>query len=220
MLKVISRGLISLVFPVSCELCGDVVPSGRQAAVCAPCEGALPLAPLGDPAPSQSERFHFDRVFFATAYEGPVKKLLKVFKFKRARLLGPVLVRLLQRRLTGIPANWDVITAVPMGRRELLERGFNQAESLARGVSGLLGKPFQKDALSVVGVRKQQARLDRAQRRENTRGRFRAKITVSGKRVLLVDDILTTGQTASECARALKDAGALSVDVLVAARGL
>lgn len=220
MLKVISRSLVSIVFPISCELCGNVVPSGRGAAICEPCENSLPFSESVGWAPRENERFHFDHVFSAAVYDGAVKKLLKAFKFKRRRLLRTALLGLLERRIKGVPARWDLVVAVPMRRAERLERGFNQAEALGRGVSESLERPFEKNALAVIGGRRQQARLGRAERRENARGRFRATGGVSGKRVLLVDDILTTGQTASECARALKEAGALSVDVLVVARGL
>jgi predicted amidophosphoribosyltransferase len=99
------------------------------------------------------------------------------------------------------------------------ERGFNQAELLASGVARRLGKPFLKSALNVRGPALQQARLGKKEREANVRGLFQAR-GVAGKKLLLVDDILTTGQTASECARALKQAGAIRVEVLVVARGL
>ena len=76
-----------------------------------------------------------------------------------------------------------------------------------------------KNALNLTGPLKQQSKLSKTERRENVHRRFRAKDEVRGKNVLLVDDILTTGQTASECARALKESGAIAVDVLVVARG-
>jgi len=219
MLRTISQSLLSFVFPSSCELCGSLLPAAEQTALCERCECSLPLAGLSVQA--QNELFHFDRLFAACLYENNVKKLLRAFKFRRRLLLRPNLVRLLGRRLETVPDKpWDLVAAVPMPAPLQRERGFNQAELLARGVSGILQRPFLKKALALTGPLKQQSKLGKTERRENVRGHFRAKKTVRGMNVLLVDDILTTGQTASECARAFKEAGAKTVDVLVVARGL
>ena len=219
MLKAISRSLLSFVFPLSCELCESLLPAAGRTALCRRCEAALPLSGL--PAQIQGEHFHFDQLFAASLYENGVKKLLRAFKFHRRLLLRLNLVRLLERRLETIPDKpWDVVAAVPMPVPLQRERGFNQAELLARGVSSLIQKPFLKNALGLTGPLKQQSKLGKTERRENVHRRFLAKKDVFGKSVLLVDDILTTGQTASECARALKEGGARSVDVLVVARSV
>jgi ComF family protein len=149
-----------------------------------------------------------------------MKKLLCAFKFHRRLALLRTLLGLLERcLLEREPAfPWDAVAAVPMRGALRRERGFNQAELLAAGVARLARKPFLKDALSVRGPARQQARLGRKEREENVRDLFGASPAAAGKKVLLVDDILTTGQTASECARALKRAGAARVDVLVVAR--
>ena len=217
MLKAISRSVVSFVFPLSCELCGDVLPSRNDGGVCSVCESSLPLI---EPAYSEDKNFYFDRVFAACYYGDKVKTLLCSFKFRRNRALRPALLRLLKRRLEDQNENrWDALAAVPMPLDKKMERGFNQAELLARGVADLLGKPYLKNVLSLTGAPQQQAKLSKVRRRENVRRLFRASRKVAGRNILLVDDILTTGETASECARALKEAGSKTVDVLVVARG-
>lgn len=219
MLRAISRTLLSSVFPLSCELCGGLLPPASDGALCSGCEESLPV-PTGPAAEGQAEHFHFDRVFAAGAYEGGLKKLLRAFKFGRRRPAGADLVRLLEKRLGSIEdRRWELVAAVPMPGRLRRERGFNQADVLARGVACSLRLPFVAGALGIQGSPKQQSRLSRLERRENVRRRFFASPEVRDRHALLVDDVLTTGQTASECARSLKDAGARSVDVLVVARG-
>ena len=233
MLNAISQSLVSVVFPLCCELCGAALPLRRSSAICDGCEGLLAPIPApfcdkcGRHAPAgcclrcENERFHFDQVFASCAYDPNLKKLLCAFKFRRRlplrRTLRELLERCLLERCPGFP--WDAVAAVPMQTALRLERGFNQAEILASDVARFIEKPFLNNALAVRGPARQQARLGKKERKENVRGLFFARPAV-GKRFLLVDDILTTGQTASECAHALKQAGAASVDVLVVARGL
>ena len=217
MLKAISRSVVSFVFPQSCELCGAVLPSRTAGGACRVCALSIPLAA---PGYTENKNFHFDRVFVACYYEDKVKDLLCAFKFRRNRTLKTDLLRLLEKQLQGQdPTRWDALAAVPMSRGKERERGFNQADLLARGMAGLLKKTYLKNALSVTGEHKQQAKLSKSARRENVKHRFRALKAACGKNILLVDDILTTGETASQCARALKEAGAGTVDVLVVARG-
>lgn len=217
MLKAISRSVVSFVFPLSCELCGAVLPSRSEGGVCKVCEGRLSL--IGTSF-SENKNFYFDRVFAACYYEDKIKDLLCAFKFRRNRALLWDLLRLLEHRLEGQDiSRWDALAAVPMPRNKELERGFNQAQLLAQGIAKRLEKPFLKGLLSLTGEPLQQAKLSKAARRENVRHLFRASKKAAGKNILLVDDILTTGETVSQCARALKDAGAKQVDVLVVARG-
>lgn len=228
MIKAVAESLISVIFPVPCELCGAALPLQGVDGVCQDCERSLRPIPgpycarCGRSSPCldcAGEHFHFDRVLAACLYEDSAKKLLRTFKFRRQKTLLPLLLRLLEKRLRGDPAGWNAVAAVPMRLWERLERGFNQAALLASGVSRLTGAPLLKDVLLLRGGGKQQAKLGKKEREANVAHRFRAGTAASGKRILLVDDILTTGATASECARALKEAGASSVDVLVVARG-
>jgi Predicted amidophosphoribosyltransferases len=108
---------------------------------------------------------------------------------------------------------------VPLHTRRLLSRGFNQSRELARLLSARRGLPIWQNALTRVRRTVPQMELARAARAENIRGAFAAdERLLAGRSVLLVDDIMTTGSTLEECARAMLAAGALRVDVLVLAR--
>ncbi len=115
---------------------------------------------------------------------------------------------------------YDAIVAVPLAARRLRERGFNQAALLAQGYAAARNAVYVSRALARRGVDARQAASGRAARRGNVAHAFRVRKRerIRGKRVLLVDDVLTTGATADACARALRVAGALAVDVLVVAR--
>lgn len=160
----------------------------------------------------------FDRLVALGPYEGPWGDMVRALKFDRERAVGRWLSDALTdvvRRDTAI-GDVDFITYVPMAFDERRARGFNQAQVLARGVARRLRLPLRRTLIKTRGTRAQAA-LSATKRRENLRGAFRA-VPSKGARVLLVDDIATTGSTAEECARTLKRAGFVSVDVLVVAR--
>lgn len=117
-----------------------------------------------------------------------------------------------------LPTGVEMVTAVPMHRRRLRRRGFNHAELLARGVAERLELPYVE---TLVRARDtvQQARLEGEARRKNLQGAFAQMGSVQGKRILLVDDVYTTGETARQCAMALREAGARSVSFLAFAEG-
>ena len=238
MLKTISRTLFSLVFPLHCELCGRLLPSRESAGVCPSCEGRIALiasphcpgcgrTSLGESercARCRDEKFHFDRAYACTFYESGVKEILHGFKFGRKRFLAAFLSKIMtkftQRHLKD--GSWDLVVPVPMDKKKEFERGFNQSRVLSAALAKKLALPHQPGVLRCSPSEKPQAFLNKSERRRNVQGRFfvNEAARVTSRNILLVDDILTTGQTASACARALKDAGANSVTVLAFARGV
>jgi len=141
-----------------------------------------------------------------------------MLKFDReaavARCLGRYLADAL--RTEGLETAIDWVTFVPMSRRDRRERGFNQAERLAREVGRRIGVPVKRSLAKTMRT-PPQGRLSAAERRNNLRGAFRPIRSEPG-RVLLVDDICTTGSTVEECAQALRRGGVQSVTVLAVAR--
>jgi ComF family protein len=117
---------------------------------------------------------------------------------------------------------FDIIVPVPLYPSRFRQRGFNQAELLAKNVALFSGRPLAANAIKRIRPTLAQAGLSKTERFKNTRGAF--KVTdaagVCGKDVLIIDDVLTTGSTISECARALRKAGAKSISALVLAKGM
>lgn len=177
-----------------------------------PRSGARERCPDCPPPPARLVRSAF-------LFAGPVRTAVHRLKFAGWRPVALALGRAAAEVWVAVGERPDVVTWVPLSRRRRAERGFDQAEALARVVSRGLGVPVRPLLARSGGDALTQARRDRAGRLAAMRGRFAAREAVAGS-VLLVDDVLTTGATASACAYALLRAGADRVDVLTVARSL
>ena len=152
--------------------------------------------------------------------DGPARKLVHRLKYSdRAELAGPM-GRWMARAGAELIAEADLVAPIPLHRRRLWRRRFNQAAALAQVLAQEGARPYDAQALLRVKATRSQVGLSRAQRSENMQGAFRAApdAQLRGRRVLLVDDVLTSGATANAAARALLRAGAAQVDLVVFAR--
>lgn len=160
----------------------------------------------------------FDAAYSFGFYENELRELIHLFKYGRIQTLSSPLGWLLARALPR-EQSFDVIVPMPLHWRKRWQRGFNQAELLAREIGRRTNVPV-RNALRRVRGTASQAGLTSAKRRENVSGAFRSKnrAELDGRRVLLIDDVMTTGATAASCARALKRAGVRHVTLLTLAR--
>ena len=236
-LKGALEGLLDALLPAHCLLCG--LPSGRSR-LCPTCSGDLPRPARACercalPLARSRERACCDRCLLrpppwnravsATLYGFPADILVQRFKFHRdlgcGALLAQELLSALESRRPPLP---DAIVPVPLHRSRLLSRTFNQADVLARSLGKALGLPVQSRLLQRRRRTRAQSGLDASARARNVRGAFSLRRrTARGplpRHVALVDDVLTTGVTLSECCRTLRRAGARELSVWVAARAL
>jgi ComF family protein len=180
-------------------------------------EGFLSAEAIANPPP-------FDRARAAVAYSGVARQLVQALKYNDATGLAPSMARWMMRAGAELVADAEVVVPVPLHWRRFLMRRFNQSAELARAIARLAGKPFEPLAVTRVKGTRQQVGLGPVAREDNVRGAFRVlpehDILVRGRRVLLVDDVYTTGATSAAVARALKRGGAAGVDVLTFARVL
>jgi len=155
------------------------------------------------------------------AYDGIARKAVHQLKFRSGRFLAPVLGDLMRGALQRRPMVADVVVPVPLAPRRLRERGYNQALLLANEIAGSTGGRLGSHVLERT-ERPSQRGLSATQRRLNLEGAVQVArgAHVDGQRVLLVDDVMTTGATLSVCAEALAEAGAARVSALVFARAL
>ena len=184
----------------------------------APFRNAFPLDAQGRCALCRRGVRGFDAAYSFGFYEDALRDLIHLFKYGRVETLAKPLGRYLEQALPR-EESFDVIVPMPLHWRKRWQRGFNQAALLAREVSRRTHVPVMH-AIRRVKFTSAQAGLTNAKRRLNVSGAFeaRGKRRVDGKRVLLVDDVMTTGATAASCARALKMAGARQVVLLTLAR--
>jgi ComF family protein len=157
----------------------------------------------------------FDRSVAALVFELEARRMILDFKFRQHTYLAADFVDWLEAVARArLPVDEiDVIAHVPMLFIRRLLRGYNQCDILASGLAKRLGKPFCGRLLKRTGSPRRQSELGEAERRENVKGTFAAgrSSDISGRTVLLIDDVITTGSTLSECALMLKEAGARRV---------
>ena len=164
----------------------------------------------------------FDAAYSFGFYENELRTLIHLFKYSRIQTLSAPLGRLLARALPR-ELSFDVVVPMPLHWRKRWQRGFNQAELLASEIGRRTHTPV-RNALRRVRNTASQAGLTSAKRRENVSGAFQTsrrsknRAALEGQRVLLIDDVMTTGATAASCARALKRGGARQVTLLTLAR--
>ncbi len=231
------RALASLFYPPLCTICSASVPIDEY--LCGDCEKKVSriTAPFcrtcSEPFPGDitgpfscancaHRTLHFESAVAAYRSRGIVRRVVHDFKYGHHFYLRHLVGRWLNaalddERLKNVP--FDLLVPVPLHPARQRERGFNQAEALAELVSARRGIPCQK-VLERVRYTTTQTAFDRTERMENLHNAFRLrkKMNVRELRVLLIDDVLTTGATLSECARVLKGEGAALVYSATAAR--
>jgi ComF family protein len=230
------RGLIDLLMPPGCIACK--APVATALTYCAECWSALPALAgascqcCGIPLPLayQTETLclgcmkdppAFDRARAPFLYDGPARHTVLAFKNGREAYAGAMVPQML--RAAADLAGPDVLVVpVPLHPWRLMARGYNQAALLARAVAARSGATLALDALVRVKNTPHSQGMRRDQRRRNVEGAFRVpapqRSQVRGAHVLLVDDVMTSGATASACARVLRRAGATHIDVITYAR--
>lgn len=200
--------LSSLLFPPKCVLCGALLEK-QELDLCKLCRLDAPEYPNRKKSPQFLDSFA--AVWY---YEGSARKSLLRYKFHNARSYAPAYGRLLAMKLMQThPEGFDAITWVPVSRRRKLRRGYDQVELIARAVGAELGMAPRPLIRKIRHNCPQSGISDPAQRRANVLGVYRILPgqDLTGQRILLLDDILTTGATAGEAARVLLSAGAKEV---------
>jgi ComF family protein len=162
----------------------------------------------------------FSRGVYGFYYEGALRDAVHAFKFRGRKDVGRRLTRLAGEKILSLSGTFDRIVPVPVSGRRLRERGFNQSYIISEEISAITGGVLDHGVLVKRGGTRDQFTLSRKERRKNVRGVFRVRdrSIVEGKRILLVDDLFTTGYTASEAARTLKAAGCADVILFALAR--
>jgi ComF family protein len=165
----------------------------------------------------------FKKIFVPTLYQGVMKDAIHLLKYRRKKGIMKQLEKILKVYFfqTDFPfSKFDLVVPIPLHRKKLKERGFNQAELLARVIATHFGLKLVKNNLQRVKATKSQTSLSKKKRIENIKGafQFRNKGKFQAKKILLVDDVYTTGTTVREAARVLKKAKARETYIFTLAR--
>ncbi len=233
-MKLLLNALLDLLFPEFCCLCGSFLFLDHKVIACKKCwerefrefKGEkcikcghpLSLLPgkghLCKRCLEEKREFYFDKVSYYTLYEGLAEKAIVELKFSKLKPLAYQVGREISKSLkVFINENHiDTVVPVPVHRNTLKERGFNQSEEILKGAEvhfeNLLEKPIYREKQSSMSFK---------ERRENVRGLFKLNGEVKGKRILIFDDVFTTGATVNEISRLLKEKGAEKVFVYTVA---
>ena len=222
------RRLLANALPGSCLLCSADSPPSL---ICTACQADLPLlpsarCPLCNDQTTHGERCgaclketpHFDRTSACFRYDFPVDRIIHALKYGHQLAVADWLAGQMLETLA--TPDVDLIIPLPLHSERLRERGFNQSAEIAGRLGKCLKLPVDRSTLLRTRATPPQAELPLKERHQNVRGAFECHGDFSGRRILLVDDVMTTGATLNECARVLKLHGASTVRVAVAARAL
>ncbi len=224
--------MITLLFPPRCMQCHRSI--NTKEILCSTCHNLIKkipephcrrcLQPFESPSGlirtchhCLQQHYHFDQLYSVGSYDGLLAGLCKKLKFEKNISLARGLGRLCQPL---IATHYDAIIPVPLHRKTLGQRGFNQSLLLAQQLTHGTNMSCNRHGLKKQLFTANQHKLSQEQRRKNLQETFKATHSFHGETCLLIDDVLTTGATASACAKILKQAGALRVDVLTVARTL
>jgi ComF family protein len=203
-------GDLQLVGEPCCQCCGTPFELAWHAADGGLCGRCLDAPPV------------FERARAAMNYDRASRRLVLPFKHADRVEYAGLLARLMARAGANLLRDSQLIVPVPLHRRRLFVRRYNQAALLARTLGKMSDRPVLADALRRIVATESLGGKSAAERREEVAGAFavrpRRAQSLRGRRILLIDDVMTSGATVNECAACLLDAGALGVDVLVAAR--
>ena len=233
---------LAFIYPEFCQICREARATAAEGMVCADCwrqvrfirppyceRCGLPfegeLSSVFECGNCREMELHFTSARSAVAAGGMVLEIIHRYKYQRALWFEPFLADLLIREagpvLRGAP--WDWIVPVPLHPAKEREREFNQAERLAQRLAAATQIPLNARLLKRVEPTRTQTRLTRSERAANVRRAFAlrpGRLDLKGARIVLVDDVFTTGATTSACARVVREAGAVEVCVWTVARGL
>jgi len=231
--------VLDLFYPPHCAVCSVPFSEGERAFLCSDCESKIermdqshvcrcgrPLPEVLDLCPQCAAEggrvFEQIRSFgWYEEREDPnhvLSALIKIFKYGGERALAPLLAKYLDEAGRSLRPQIEQITFVPMRPKDERERGFNQAELLARELGKLWGIPVVRALEKIKDTKSQASLRSRDARRENVQGAFRLAKFIPCASILIVDDIYTTGATLHECARPLKESGIAQLYGLTVAR--
>jgi ComF family protein len=213
------KSLLNLIFPLECKICKKPLEVGNQTYICSECLKKIRL--IKEPYCFKG-RHYFKSIYSIGLYQGVLREAILLLKYQGVKGLIPPLGKMLleycEKKIDF--SSFDLILPVPLFRSKEREREFNQAEAFARVISKHYSLPISNGNLLRIRDTRKMSSLNPEERRKNVKNAFivRKKEEIKDKRILLTDDICTTGATVDECSKVLLTAGAKEITVLTLAR--
>lgn len=213
------KSLLNFVFPLECKICRRPLEAGNQTYICSKC---LKKIRFSEEPYYFKGKHYFKKIYSMGLYQGVLREAILLLKYQGVKGLIPPLGKMLleycKKKIDC--SSFDLILSVPLFRSKKREREFNQAEAFARIISKHYSLSISNGNLLRIRDTRKMSSLNPEERRKNVKNAFivREKEKIRNKRILLIDDICTTGATAEECSKVLLTAGAKEVTVLTLAR--
>ena len=223
--KTIIKNIIRLIYPPKCIFCGCLVEIKSEVDICAECMGKIPFSAEGmtESLLNFGNKGYCDGVVYVCEYSGIIKEALIKYKFFEKSSYFRAFAKLLTAKLNKmvITEAFDLIISIPLHKSKEKSRGYNQSELISKVISKEINIPVKSALLSRVKNTQAQSLLTGKVRLSNVVGAFKVNdlSALKGKNILLIDDILTTGNTINECCKVLKGSGANRVFAAVIASG-
>jgi ComF family protein len=208
------KSILNTIFPHRCAVCDDII--DPESLICSGCMSRINWL-RADFFSTELKETKFFRAASLAAYDGFWAEAIHRFKYNNRTDLAAPFAKIMAER---IDYEYDFIMPVPLHHKRLRERGYNQSALLAKKVAAEAGIKFAWDAIKRTATSMPQVGLTRGDRLRNVKGIFKCGKDdgLAKSDILLIDDVITTGATVNECAKALKNAGAARIDVLTLAR--
>ena len=224
--RFLMQRIYNMFFPIKCGYCGEIAENMRY--VCEKCDKKFELEELKNRCKycgaklfdknricikCMKEKKYYDEFIYFSEYEDVLKNKMLAYKFNDKKYLKDFFAQELAKYLCGVQA--DYIIGVPITKKRLRERGYNQTNLIAKELGKILEIEYIPDMLVKIKDTEHQSKLTKTERKFNIKNCFKVAdiYNIDGKKILLIDDIFTTGATVNECSKVLKKSGAKEVKV-------
>ncbi len=217
-MKKIINNILELVYPPTCGFCGKICSNY----ICTKCYAKIKKYEIKNRKNYKVKDMYFDEMYNVFRYEEDIRNILIRYKFQNKAYLYKTFSKIIlnNKKICGNLKKYDIIIPVPIHKKRKHRRGYNQTELVAKEISHQLKIKMGKDVLIKNINTKAQSELSKKERNDNIKGAFKVQNLqkIKNKKILLIDDIYTTGNTANECSKMLKLAGAKNIGILTIAK--
>ena len=214
------KTILGIIYPTTCIFCDKILEKNKELEICEECYKELKFLDNGKTIHKNNDEIYYDDIFAAFKYSGKIKELIIKYKYQHKGYLFRAFSKLMFKSIKDRKIDADIILSVPLYKDRERQRGYNQAHLLAKEMSRLTNIQYDKKILRRVKTTNCLALCNKKERKDIIKGAFLLKNPekVKNKKIILIDDVFTTGATINECSKVLKQCGAKKIIGLVIAK--